>query len=73
MINDITLNVIKNNSDDSKPTDSPIKDDLPNKTSYFGFKMTMSNTRLSLNAKEESEYSMADSPLFPENKNELNL
>lgn len=51
-----------------------MKDCLPNKTSYFGFKMTMSNARLSIAAKEESEYSMNDSPLFTENnKNHLDL
>ena len=46
---------------------------LPNKTSYFGFKMTMSNARLSQNNKEDSEYSMVDSPLFTEQKDALNL
>lgn len=45
MINEISLN-IQNNSD-PQTNDSPSKDDLPNKTSYFGFKMTMSNARLS--------------------------
>ena len=36
--------------------------------------MTMSNARLSIAAKEESEYSMNDSPLFTENnKNHLDL
>ena len=46
---------------------------LPNKTSYFGFKMTMSNARLSQHNKEDSEYSMVDSPLFTEQKDALNL
>jgi hypothetical protein len=44
MINDISLNM-QNKS--SLPVESPSKENLPNKTSYFGFKMTMSNARLS--------------------------
>lgn len=63
MINDINL-IRQHNSGESAPTGSPSKDNLPNKTSYFGFKMTMSNSRLPQNSKEDSEYSMVDSPLL---------
>lgn len=45
MISDINL-IKQHNSGESAPTASPSKDNLPNKTSYFGFKMTMSNSRL---------------------------
>ena len=68
MINDINLTQQSYSGDNNTTT----KDNLPNKTSYFGFKMTMSNAVSENGGKQESEYSNIDSPIIP-TKNELKL
>ena len=74
MINDINL-IQQSHSGDNKIDN---RDILPNKTSYFGFKMTMSNHVSDNGGKqEESEYSNIDSPIIPNNhkatSDEMNL